>query len=522
MKKLYYHGDILTMENTDYEAIYVVDGIIKKCGDFQDLKQIIPPETKLIDLQGKCLMPAFIDSHSHVVSLATTLKLVDLSKATSIATIIQSFKNYLNKNKPAANEVLIGFGYDHNNLDELRHPTAHELDQISTTNPLILAHASGHLGVINTKAMALFNLNDQVSDPVGGKYGRDKFNHLNGYLEEQAFFALSNQNIQNNIHLKEQIIEALKIYASYGITTVQEGFMKTKEFNFLNELAKEDKLFLDVVGYVDIKENQPIYQNHPEYYSYHNHFKLGGYKLFLDGSPQGKTAWMSQPYKNSGAYCGYPSYRDDEVKKFVELTKQQKIQLLTHCNGDAAANQLLDAFNDEHTNLRPVMIHSQTLRPDQLPRLKQIGIIPSFCINHVYYWGDVHLNNLGKRAKQISCVHSALKLELPYTFHQDSPVIAPNMLESIWCAAKRQTKKGIILGKDECISVYNALKGITINAAYQYFEEDQKGSIKEGKIADLVILSANPCKVAIDEIKQIQILETIKSGKTVFKKDIHS
>ena len=147
-------------------------------------------------------------------------------------------------------------------------------------------------------------------------------------------------------------------------------------------------------------------------------------------------------------------------------------------------------------SLIPVMIHCQILQPEQLPQLKRIGMIPSFFVNHIYYWGDIHLKNLGKRANQISCIHSALKQELPYTFHQDSPVILPNMLESVWCACKRETKAGLILGENEQISVYNALKGVTINAAYQYFEEKYKGSIKEGKIADLIILDKNPCKIA--------------------------
>ena len=520
MKKIYYNGDILTMENSDYEAIYVEDGVIKKCGNYSEIKNLVCADTEFIDLQGKCLMPSFIDSHSHVVSLASTLKLVDLSKATSIAQIIQCFKNYIEENNPTSEEMLIGFGYDHNFLKEQCHPTASDLDKISTTNPIMMAHASGHMGVVNTKTMQLLGLTDQINDPVGGKYGRDEDGHLNGYLEEQAFITIASQGSKENKNLKTQILDALKIYASYGITTVQEGYMKQHEFDLLNSLATENKLFLDVVGYVDIKNNYSLYRDNQQYHHYLNHFKLGGYKLFLDGSPQGKTAWLSKPYENSGDYCGYPIYLDSDVKKFVDMAINDKAQLLTHCNGDAASNQLLDAFNDQYTPLRPVMIHSQTLRPDQLPRLKSIGMIPSFFIAHIYYWGDIPRRNLGQRAESISCVHSALKLDLPYTFHQDTPVIEPNMLETIWCAVKRQTKNGVTLGTDEQISVYNALKGVTINAAYQYFEEHLKGSIKEGKKADLLILDRNPCKVAIEEIRQIKIIETIKDGITIYKKDI--
>lgn len=517
MRTLFYNGDILSMENSSYEAVYVEDGIIKKCGDLATLKKAISNETKLIDLKGKCLMPAFIDSHSHIVSLATTLDLVDLSNCTSIKEIIDRFLKFIKITKPEKDKLLIGFGYDHNFLKEKRHPLSKDLDQIPY--PVMISHVSGHMGVINTKAMKLLKVDNNVIDPPGGKFGRDENNQLNGYLEEKAYILIGSR-YESKSDLKKLVVEALQIYTSYGITTVQEGYMNDKEFNVLDALAKEHKLYLDIVGYVDISQHQKIYQDNPAYHQYQNHFKLGGYKLFLDGSPQGKTAWISKPYLDSGDYCGYPIYQDKEVVNFVNMALQEQAQLLTHCNGDMAARQLLDAFKNKSTNTRPVMIHCQTLRPDQLPRLKAIGMIPSFFVNHIYYWGDIHLKNLGARANKISCIHSALKQELPYTFHQDSPVISPNMLESIWCACKRQTKAGIILGEDERISVYNALKGVTINAAHQYFEEKSKGSIKEGKIADLIILDQNPCKVKIDDILKIQILKTYKSGRLVYSKDI--
>ncbi len=517
MRTLYYNGDILTMENTDFEAIYIEDGIIKKCGDFKQLKYSIPNDTELIDLHGKCLMPAFIDSHSHIVSLAKTLNLVDLSNSTSIKEIIEQFNNFINITKPKENKLLIGYGYDHNFLKEQRHPLAKDLDQIPY--PVMISHTSGHMGVINHKAMQLFKLDNNVSDPNGGKYGRDENNQLNGYLEERAFIDFAGKSSTSG-DLKKQLIEALGIYASYGITTVQEGFMKKEEFVLLDSLAKENKLYLDVIGYIDIKDNQKLYQDNPSYHQYQNHFKLGGYKLFLDGSPQGKTAWISKPYLDSGDYCGYPIYQDKEVKKYVDSALQEQVQLLTHCNGDMAAKQLLDVFKQKATNTRPVMIHCQILQPEQLPQLKRIGMIPSFFVNHIYYWGDIHLKNLGKRANQISCIHSALKQELPYTFHQDSPVILPNMLESVWCACKRETKAGLILGENEQISVYNALKGVTINAAYQYFEENQKGSLAVGKKADMVILSADPLKTASDKIAAIKILATIKDGMVVYQQSL--
>lgn len=515
MNKLFFNGDILTMENTNYEAIYIEDGMIKKCGSLASLKQIVSKDTELIDLKGHCLMPAFIDSHSHIVSFSKTLNLVDLTKCTSINEIIKKFEDFIALTKPSQEKILIGFGYDHNFLKEQRHPIAKDLDKINY--PVLISHASGHMGVINTKTMNLLNLSNDVTDPVGGKYGRDNNNNLTGYLEELAFIS-SAAKIAQPGDLKKQVLDGLKIYASYGITTIQEGFMKSEEFNVLDKLAQENKLYLDIVGYVDIKNHQTIYTNNPNYHQYFNHFRLGGYKLFLDGSPQGKTAWMSKPYEDSDDYCGYPIYQDEEVKSYVNIALQQKTQLITHCNGDRAAKQLLDAFENTNPETRPVMIHCQTLRPDQLSELKNINMVPSFFVNHIYYWGDIHLKNLGERALKISCLNSALKTGLHYTLHQDTPVIMPNMLESVWCACKRMTKANVILGEDERISVYDALKGVTINSAYQYFEENHKGSIKEGKIADLIILDKNPCKVEVDDLLKINILTTFKNGNVVYQK----
>ena len=144
-------------------------------------------------------------------------------------------------------------------------------------------------------------------------------------------------------------------------------------------------------------------------------------------------------------------------------------------------------------------------------------MIPSFFVNHIYYWGDIHLKNLGKRAQKISCVNSALKYDLIYTFHQDTPVIEPDMFETIWCAVNRTTRDGKLLGEDEKISVLEAIKTVTINAAYQYGEEEIKGSLKAGKNADFIIVDKNPLKVAKDELRNIKILETIKDGKVIWK-----
>lgn len=519
---LFYNGDILTMNDTTCEAVLIENGKIKKIGNYDNLKKISNEHCIHYDLKGQCLMPSFIDAHSHLLQFANTLKFVSLSGTTSVKEIQERFVSYLKEHKKGEHEWLIGFGYDHNALEEHRHPIRQELDEISTTNPIIIAHASFHIGVLNTRALEEYNLKDDVKDPEGGSYGRDENGHLNGYMEEIAFMRGPAEHVMSLEDIDDYAYKAQKIYASYGITTAQEGFAHASEVSIYENLGKHDNMLLDVVAYVDIVNDKEVVRARKDLVTYSNHFRIGGYKLFLDGSPQGKTAWMSKPYEHSGEYCGYPTYENKDVDNYIQTALDDNKQLLVHCNGDAASQQMLDAFHhsrQKHTDTRPVMVHCQTLRPDQLPQLKQIGMLPTFFVAHVYHWGDVHLVNFGKeRAENISCTKSAIDEGLSITFHQDTPVIMSNMLESIWIATNRITKNGVVLGAHQCISVMEALKAVTIHAAYQYFEEDKKGSIEEGKLADLIILDKNPLHVDKMAIKDIQVLKTYKEGIVIFEK----
>ena len=256
---------------------------------------------------------------------------------------------------------------------------------------------------------------------------------------------------------------------------------------------------------------------------YHRRFKLGGYKMFLDGSPQGRTAWLRRPYQGEQEYRGYGTLTDAEVLDMVRRAGTDGMQLLAHCNGDAACAQYLAALDAaaregvDLAALRPVMIHAQLLGRDQLPEVRRLGVIPSFFVAHVYHWGDVHLENLGPgRAEAISPAGSAAEKGIPFTFHQDAPVIRPDMLETVWCAVNRVTRQGRVLGREERVDVRTALEAVTVHAAYQYFEETDKGTLAPGKQADLVILDRDPLAVPQEELRDIRVLETWKDGVPIF------
>ena len=530
MHTIYYNGILITMDKnqTQATALCINDGKIIKVGDDDTILSLKKEDTQLINLEGKVMLPGFIDPHSHFVGLANSLSQCDLSEATSFDDIVQKMKQFVQDHPIKTGEWIFGTNYDHNFLKEKRHPDKFILDKISTEDPIVIVHASGHMGVANSKALEIQNINSNTPDPEGGKYNRIQgTNEPDGYMEETAFTELRSQApLPDMPTLVQHIQKAQDIYASYGITTVQDGMVTLSLFNLLDYVAKENKFKLDVVGYVDLAQSADL-MKHEEYLNqYHNRFKLGGFKVFLDGSPQGRTAWMSTPYLHSeDHYCGYPILQDEQLYTLIETALKSNQQLLAHCNGDAASEQYITQFEKVMANHpdwdihRPVMVHSQLVRKDQLERMKAIGMMPSFFVAHTYYWGDIHIENFGfERASRISPAKEALDLNIPFTFHQDSPVIPPNMIKTIWCAVNRQTRTGKLLGEEQKIPVYEALKAITINGAYQYFEEDQKGSIEAGKLADLVILDKNPLTVDPKEIEKICVLETIKEGTTIYKK----
>lgn len=523
VKKLYYNGTILTMDekNPTAAALAVEDDRIlavyqKVPTDWQDEK---------IDLNGKALLPGFIDGHSHFIGFANSLSQCDLAEAKNFDDIVSLMQDFIKKRSIPKGKWVIGVNYDQNFLEEKEHPDRHVLDRISPDHPIMITHISSHMGVVSSYGLEKQGITDAVQDPQGGRFGRfSDTDQLSGYMEENVFIdfqkAVSSFDLEE---LKRNIAEAQTIYAKYGITMIQDGMMPADLYPLLKMLAAEKLLKMDVVGYIDLAHCRSVYQEHPEDHTYHDHFRLGGYKIFLDGSPQGRTAWMKEPYLASEA-CGYPVHSNAELYELIEQALEDDAQLLAHCNGDAAADQYVTQFEkvvakhqikDTH---RPVMIHAQLVQKKELQRMKALSMIPSFFVAHTYYWGDIHLANFGKeRGARVSPVHDAIEAGLYYTFHQDTPVLLPDMMKTISCAVNRVTRNGVSLDQSQSISVLDALKAVTIYAAYQYGEEKDKGSLEKGKKANLIILDKNPLEVPKQELAQITVLETIVDGQVLYK-----
>jgi predicted amidohydrolase YtcJ len=542
MKRAIYHnGQIITMEEIQpyAQALLIEDGKISAVGTDSDILALKDDSTLLIDLDKKVVLPGFIDAHSHITSMAFHLLMANVEpmpggKCNSIADMVDILKEKFQKERPQKGEWLIGRGYDNSVYEGELNPTKYDLDKVSTSVPILVLHTSGHCAVCNSPALKELGYSKENSViPSGGIVERIN-GETTGLIRGNALFETTVLPLPTYEKVATSLKGAVKKYASYGITTAQDAKTSIIEYALLTKLAKEKMLEIDIISYIDEEDYEKILTKFSAPFSkYENHYRIGGYKLFLDGEPLTKTAWLSQPYYivpegKADNYRGFPLITDEEVKEICKECIQNNWQINVHCNGDAASEQFIQAYTNAleelkcESVLRPVMVHAQTLRDDQLDRMKEIGMIPTFFINHVYYGGDYHYESVlgSKRAQRLNPLKSAMDRSMIFTIHHDAPVVSPDILASVHHAVNRITKNGRILGEEQTIPVEEALKAVTSYAAYQIFEEDKKGSIKVGKLADLVILDTNPLLLEKQKIKEIQILETIKEGNTVYKKEI--
>jgi predicted amidohydrolase YtcJ len=545
---LYFGGPIITMEDSSpqVEAVAVKDGKILFSGTKSDAERFSEPATKMINLNGKTLLPGFIDVHAHLTSRAGTMDAVDLSPepygtVNSIKDLQIAIKNYIKDHKIPGSQPIIGNGYDDAIMMEHRHPTNTELDAISKTNPIIVIHASGHASVANSSMLKLLGITESSKDPEGGHIGRDKkTGKLNGKLEENASFTAlltltekMNKGKDTQAHAMENLMKAQDEWLSYGQTTICDGRTMGESVALLEKAASQHLFKADVVYFPDYEYFKKDFSRFkPKYMKYENRLKLAGFKFSDDGSPQGKTAWLTQPYLvppegQSKDYKGFPIFADETLYNDLKTLFQNYITAQLHVNGDAAIDQairVIKRLKDENIykpELRATLIHVQNSRPDHIQKIKELGVIPSYFSTHAYLWGDWHYSSVfgPERASFISPANSALKAGITFTIHHDSPVTPPDLITAVYAAVNRKTRSGMILGPNERITPLEALKAITINGAYQLQEENRKGSIKAGKLADFVILDQNPLTIDPENLRNLKVLETIKEGKTLYKRD---
>ena len=543
----FFGGPILTMDDAqpNVEAVAVDDGIIVGVGSRAELEaDFLGPETQLHDLKGRTLIPGFVDAHSHfsfvgIQAIAANLLPPPDGPGSSIAELQAALREYLNSSSRAQDYgILIGFNYDDSQLLEQRHPTRQELDAVSTSLPIMAIHQSGHLGVYNSKALEVLGINADTANPEGGTIYREKDGVTpNGLLAENAHIGALLKLIprftpQQSI---DMLMQAQDIYLANGFTTIQDGRTSPDTLQGLAQAAKAGYFKVDVVAYPDLVSNlqNPMLKGPLMSRDYADHFRIGGVKLTFDGSPQGKTAWFTHPYfqppeHEDANYSGHPLFADEaEARRIMKQAYDHDWQVLVHANGDAAIDQLIrltDAVQQDIPDTRDprtVLIHGQYLRADQIPELVRLGIFPSLYPMHTFYWGDWHSSSVAgpELAKFISPTGTLHRAGIKFSIHSDAPVTFPSAMRILHSATNRVTRSGVILGPEERLDALTALKAMTIWPAYQHFEENSKGSIEKGKVADLVVLSQNPITLPREQLLELKVMETIKDGESVYRAD---
>ena len=524
------------------EAVAIANGKIVAVGGEAEVMKLKGPATEVTDLAGKTLVPGFVDGHSHFMALVDvqTQALCASPPAgpcKTVADVIAALKKLQERRRIGPGKFVMGFGYDPELLAEKRAPTKQELDAAFPLNPVILVHVSGHGAMLNSKALAAYSITAATPTPPGGVIGREPgSNEPDGLLFETAFLPIFSQVPGPGDDETLALLTAgQELYLREGITTAQEGATMKHQLDLLRILADRGALKLDLVALPFITEIDAVFGGQPPRNepTYKNRLRIGGVKIVSDGSPQGRTACFTTPYLTAGPagqknWRGELSFPQATLNEWVKKVYGGGATMFMHCNGDAAIDALLEAHRyasgDDPAKPRgTVGVHSQFIRRDQLEKYKAWGIVPSFFTLHCFYFGDTHVANRGHaQADFISPLASARALGIRPANHTDFNVAPLDQIFTIHTAVSRVSRSGRVIGADERVTPLEALEAITIDGARMYGEESKKGSIEPGKLADLVILSANPLTVPPATIDTIRVTETVKDGKTVWKRtDLH-
>ena len=539
--RIYKGGEVVTVNDAQpfAKAVAIKDGKILAVGTNEEVAKFQGAKTETVDLAGRALLPGFVDGHGHCFGTGLQAASANLlappdHTIKDIPGLLAELKKYAQSETAKKYGIILGFGYDDAQLKEQRHPNRHELDEVSKDIPVYIIHQSSHLGAGNTKAMEIAGITAETKSPVGGVIRREKDGKTpDGVLEETIHYAslMKIMPKMGQVEFDGLAKAGMKLYAANGYTTAQEGRAIAPVDQAWMRLAEKKEMLIDVISYPDISANESPFGLDSKWYSKSsiNGYRIAGVKISLDGSPQGKTAFLSQPYfvpphGSPASFRGYAAMLDADANRKVALCYQKGWQFIAHCNGDAAADIMLGAVKDAREKFgagkgrRDVMIHCQTVREDQLDVMKEYGIIPSMFGMHCFYWGDWHRDSVlgATRAERISPARSAMRRGMIFSQHHDAPVAMPSAIRILSSVVTRRTRSGDILGAEQCIPVDVALKSITLWAAYQHFEEANRGSIEVGKLADFVVLDKNPHSIPIEELADLKVLQTIKEGKAIY------
>ncbi|QUW24009.1 amidohydrolase [Sporosarcina sp. Marseille-Q4063] len=530
---VFINGEVITSnrDNQIQEAVAINGNKIVAVGSGKELASFIDAETKVIDLEGKSLLPGFIDAHLHLTIYGTNLLGVSCVEPhiKSLEDIFKDIKMKVSNTK--SGEWVRAWGFDENNVVEKRFPTKEELDLISTDHPIVIIRTCNHTSIANSKALELAGYTEQAESPKGGIVEKDYSGELTGKLVENAHMELFNVASYNDQELKKAMKLASNTFIEAGITSVHDaggygsgpdilrvmqqnvasGDVKIRIYAMIGSLTNSKsfiRTMIDagiVTGLGDEK------------------FKIGPAKIFTDGSSTGPTIATRTPYDSDPADTGILYYNQEEINGILGEAHEKGFQITAHAQGDRAIEMLLNCIEDAlqkhpRVNHRHRIEHAGIAPPDLLKRMKELDVVivpnPVF----MYVNGDSYIKNYGSRVEMMYPARDYIDESIPAAFASDSPVTFCNPLLGIHASVNRKSRTGIDVGSNQRIEVLEAIKAYTLNGAYASFDENVKGSIEVGKLADIVVLSDSILNSDKDKIKNLQVEMTMIDGEILFEK----
>ncbi len=510
--RVFLNGTVLTMDAGDRvaEAVSLRSDRIEAVGTSDEIRQRITSDTVVVDLAGRTLIPGFIDAHSHFPGsgareVVAGLESPPVGTVQSIADIQEKLRTKLAER--GGGDWVLGIGYDDSLLAEMRHPTRADLDAVSADVPIFVMHVSVHMGVGNSAALAELGIDRNTPDPPGGVIERDpRTGEPTGLLQETAVAGAQNRMLAPSLFDGIKVLRrAVEDYAAAGVTTAQSGAVDVRTIRSLSLASWVGLIPMRLVLWPEHERaGAAALSGEIDRDAYRSDLlDVGALKIIADGSIQGYTGYLSEPYftayNGDASYRGYPTIDRENLRRVVADYHRAGWQLAIHGNGDASIDDILDAVEAAQAerpddDARTILIHAQMAREDQLDRMQRLSVTPSFFSAHTYYWGDRHRDIFmgPERAKRMSPTRSARDRGLRFSVHLDTPVVPMNPLLLVWSTVNRISTSGAVIGPEQRLTPIEALRAVTIDAAWQIHHEGDRGSIEPGKFADLVVLSADP------------------------------
>lgn len=528
---IFYNGKVLTVDNNDTvaEAVAIKGNKIIKVGESKEILYMKGEETKVIDLKGRSLIPGFIDSHLHTAVMGANSLALDLrSPGVSSIKDIQDLIREAAKTIPEGSYIR-GWGYDHSKLKEQRHPTKEELDEAAPNHPVMLTRVCAHISAHNSLSLKNAGIDDNTvyDDPscIDRQDGK-----ITGVMKENAHMDMMKVATLSKEEIMMALSAANHMLLKEGITSVHDsgGYGSVQMAAFQDAIQSKVlkvRIYSMIFSFVENVKFVEDYLRTGLHTGFGNYnFKLGPIKLMIDGSSSGPTASTLEPYESNPSFSGILSHTQEQVDDIILRAHMNGWQVTSHAVGDRAVTMIVDAI-EKALKAYPVKDHRHRIEhcamvnDELLGRIKNLGIVPVPNPIFLYEFGDGYLRNYGKaRAFRMFTAKSYFERGIKAPGSSDCPITFSNPLRNIGTAVNRKTQTGNIVNEKERVSLKEALRMFTINGAYASFEDDIKGSIEEGKLADLVVLSGSYYDTKPEDIETLSVDMTVIDGETIYEK----